>query len=986
MPAQTYSFGPFRLDVRERQLVCDRRVIPLRGKVFDTLCVLVHHAGRLLHKDELMKAIWPDSVVEENNLEHNLSVLRKVLGQNHSGEKLIETVPRQGYRFIAKVHVLNEAQAEEPAGAVLTASALDALEPITERDSQLQQLHQALKRAQSGLRQTVFLTGEAGIGKTTLVRKFLDELKDVGPLRTGLGECLDQRGPGEAYMPVLEAFARLCRQSDGQPVVEVLKRRAPTWLFQIPSAISPDERSSLQHTLIGLTRERMLREGVDAVQAIAADRTLVLVLEDLHWSDGSTLDFLMRVARGREPAKLLVLGTFRPAEARNGSKSVAQLVQQLRVTESCQELPLGFLSAHGVSETLRNRLQGTVPSSIAHLLHQRSEGNPLFATVLVNFWISNGCLRARNGEWTLSVGAGDADLETPDTLRQFIQEQVDQLPPAEQKIVEAASVAGIEFCVSAVAAALSRPAPEIETQCATMAQAGRFFAICGWSDWPDGTVCQRYRFIHSLYREIIYKRLPAGQRSRWHLRIGERLERAAAGQKEQAAPELAQHFQQGRDARRAIHYLKQAAQQCLERGAAADAVFHLTSGLELLRRIPEQKERAQLELGIHAILAPALGASKGLGDLETEAAFRRAYELARQLGEEERQFPIVFGFAVMLELRGQYRKAQELMESHLPHEELRGGYMLEGLDLLACSRFHQGAFADALKHAERGATASCLEVHSALSGPMGENPGIDCYAWVALSLWFLGHPEQAVVQAEHAVSLAETPAHAYSRSTVYSQRAFLHQLRREKEETRSWSQRTIRLAIEQGFRYREAVGKVLHGWSLAQLGQVDLGISELKEGITGCRAAGAELDVPYHLALLAEAYMRARDGRRANATLREAIEQVKTNHSFFYEAELWRLQGHLHWAFDADRAAASECFLHALEVAQQQGARSLELRAAVSMAQLLRDRGESGRGAELLAPVYRSFAGQGETPDLRDARLELEALQERAAGASRPAV
>jgi len=576
-------------------------------------------------------------------------------------------------------------------------------------------------------------------------------------------------------------------------------------------------------------------------------------------------------------------------------------------------------------------------------------------------------------------------LETPDTLRQFIQEQVDQLPPAEQEIIDAASVAGIEFSVSAIAAALNRRLSEIETQCAEMGHAGRFFATCGWSEWPDGTICQNYRFIHSLYREVIYKHLPAGRRALWHLRIGERLERAVAGQTEQAA-ELAQHFQQGRDARRAIHYLKEAAQQCLERGAAPDAVFHLTSALELLRRIPEQKDRTRLELGIHAILAPAFGASKGLGDLETEAAFRRAYELARQLGEEERQFPIVFGFAVMLEMKGHYRKAQELMESHLPHQDLRGGYMVEGLDLLACSRFHQGAFADALKHAERGAKASSLETYSALSGPMGENPGIDCHAWGALSLWFLGRPKQAVVQAELAVALAETPTHAYSRATIYGQRAFLHQLRREEKEARSWSQRTIKLAVEQGFRYRQAVGKVLHGWALAHLGQLDAGIAELKEGISGCRAAGAELDLPYQLALLGEAYIRARDYRRATGTLREAMTLVRYHHSFFYEAEIWRLQGHLHWAFAADRVKASECFFRAVEIAQKQGAKSLELRAAVSAARLLRDRREYDSAAELLGPVYRSVADQGETADLRDAQVELEALGENAAGASRPAV
>ena len=973
MPDKTYQFGSFRLDICERQLACDRRVIPMRAKVFDTLCVLVQHAGRLVHKDELMKAIWPDSVVEENNLEHNLCVLRKILGQNDGGQRFVETVPRQGYRFVAKVDTIDEA----PASSLLTGRAMGPSVFVAERDAQLQQLHQALKRVQSGLRQTVFLSGEAGIGKTTLVSKFLDEIKDTGPLRTSVGECLDQQGPGEAYMPVLEAFAQLCKDSGGQAVVEVLKRRAPTWLFQIPSAVSPGERLSLQHSLIGLTQERMLREGVDALRALAADRLLILVLEDLQWSDGSTLDLLMRVARGREPAQLLVLGTYRPAEARDKSRSVSHLVQQLLLSDSCQELPLRFLSEHGVASYLSNRLQGPVPAGLAHLLHQRSEGNPLFANVMVNFWIANGFLRVEDGSWTLSAGAGGVGFEAPDTLRQVIEEQVEQLPPVEQEIVEAASAAGVEFSVAAVAAALNRSPEGVEKQCAAMAQAGRFFATSRQFDWPDGKICQRYRFIHSLYREVTYKRLPAGRRARWHLRIGGRLERAAGGQADQIAPELAQHFQQGGDPRRAIRYLKEAAQQCLERGAAPEAVFHLTSALEMLRRIPEQPERTRLELGIDALLAPALGASKGFGDVETEAAFRRAYELARQIGEEGQQFPIVFGFAVMLELRGQYRKAQELMENYLPHEELRGGYMLEGLDLLACSRFHQGAFADALKHAERGTRAPCVRAHSALSGSLGENPGIDCYNWMALALWFLGHPDRALTEAEHAVTLAESPAYSYSRAATWTQRAFLHQLRREVKATRLWAVRAIKVGAEEGFPYRQAVGRVFSGWALAHLGQVEPGIAELKEGIAACCATGAELDRPYYLALLTEAYLLRRNRRKAAATLRGAIEQVESAHCFFYEAELRRLEGYMYWAFAADRTAASGCFLRALEIAQQQEAKSLELRTAVSIARLLQDRGECASAAKLLAPVYRSFAGVRETPDLRDARLQLAVLEEK---------
>jgi predicted ATPase len=299
--------------------------------------------------------------------------------------------------------------------------------------------------------------------------------------------------------------------------------------------------------------------------------------------------------------------------------------------------------------------------------------------------------------------------------------------------------------------------------------------------------------------------------------------------------------------------------------------------------------------------------------------------------------------------------------------------------LLACSRFHQGAFADALRHAERGTTLYCAGTHSPLSGSLGEHPGIDCFTWMALTLWFLGRPNRALAKAEHAVSLADNPAYAYSRATAWAQRAVLHQLRREVKATRLWAQRTMNLAAEQGFPYREAVGKVLNGWALAQSGQPDLGVAELKAGIAGCRAAGAELDRPYHMALLAEVHIRARKYREATATLREALEQVGNAGCFYYEAELWRLHGHLNWLSATDRVAASEGFYRSLDIAQRQHAKSLELRAATSLARMLRDAGECRRGVEVVLPVYRSFAGVRETPDLRDARLEIEALEEDAA-------
>jgi DNA-binding winged helix-turn-helix (wHTH) protein len=474
MPAQIYQFGSFRLDIQERRLTCNGRVIPLRAKVFDTLCALVKHSGRLLRKPELMNAIWPDSVVEENNLEHNLCVLRKALGQTGPGQKFIETVSRQGYRFVAKVCAVDDADTSAP----LIVHPVKESFLVVERESELQQLRLALKKAQSGMRQMVFVSGEAGIGKTTLAHEFLSGLADA-KLWIGQGECLDHHGAGEAYMPILEAFGQLCRQPGGQAAVEVLKRRAPTWLFQMPAAANPDERASLYYSLVGLTQERMLREGVDALQAMAAERALLLVLEDLQWSDGSTLDFLSRIAHAQDPAQLLVVGTYRPAEARSRSKSVYHLVQQLRLRGCCQELPLSFLTEDGIASWLQNRLNGSAPPSLSHLLFLRTEGNPLFAATLVDSWIANGSLREDGGRWVLSASAEDMVFESPDSLRRAIEEQVEQLPASEQEIVEAGSAAGVEFCTAIVAAALNRDTADVETQCASMAQRGQLFATCG---------------------------------------------------------------------------------------------------------------------------------------------------------------------------------------------------------------------------------------------------------------------------------------------------------------------------------------------------------------------------------------------------------------------------------------------------------------------------------------------------------------------------
>ena len=308
-----YEFGPFRLDPEERRLSREGQPITLRAKIFDTLCMLVEAHGHLLDKDELIHRVWPDAVVEEGNLATNISALRKTLGEPATGQKYVETVPGRGYRFVAEVR---EIQRREP--GPWHESHVQATKPafaLVQRRNELQHLDQCLERALSGTRQVVFISGEAGIGKTTLADAFAEQARGGTALWYGCGQCLDQRGHGEAYMPVLEALSRMCRGTAGEDLIDFLARCAPTWLVQMPWLLSSNKLEGLQRAVLGTTRDRMLREMVESVEILTTGKPMVLVLEDLHWADYSTVDLIARLAHRHEPARLLVMGTYRPSDA-----------------------------------------------------------------------------------------------------------------------------------------------------------------------------------------------------------------------------------------------------------------------------------------------------------------------------------------------------------------------------------------------------------------------------------------------------------------------------------------------------------------------------------------------------------------------------------------------------------------------------------------------------------------------------------------------
>jgi predicted ATPase len=911
----------------------------------------------------LIEKVWPDAVVEEGNLAHNISALRKALGEPATGQKYIETVPGRGYRFVARIQEIQRRESES-----LFESRMPLTRPpvanFVQREGELRQLHLCLERALRGTRQVVLIAGDAGIGKTTLVDTFAAQARAKTSLRFGYGQCLEHLGQGEAYMPVLEAISRMCRETAGEDIPAFLARFAPTWLVQMPWLLSDNEFDALQQRALGSTRERMLREMVESVETLTAGKPLILVLEDLHWADYSTVDLLACIARRREPARLLVIGTYRPADAKFQAHPLQAVIQELLGHGLCVDLPLGALDESGVGAYLASRFPGVnVPAGLSRLLHRRTEGNPLFLSNVVDHWLPRGLLHK---------SPDDLSLDLPDTVRGFLSRQLAMLNTGEQAILEAASVVGREFALAAVAVGLEQPEEEVEAGCDRLARQGLFLNACGRTSWPDGTVSSRYAFLHDLHREVLYNRIPSGRRSRLHLRIGLRLESGYGFQARDSSAELAIHFTEGHDVLRAVRYLRYAAEHALARSAHREAVESLQKALGLLRGLPESAERRQQELATEATFAPALMAIHGWGSHEAQSAYLRAKELSEQLEDPLHVPSVLVGLATVFEVRGDYRRSEVLLKEYLngANEQRPAELLVESHDLLACSLFHQGAFARSIEYAKQAVTLYEPECRYPFLASAGANPAVSADTWAALSLWFLGYPDQALKKAREALKRAED--HVYSLALAQAQAAVVHQLRRDSDMAWAFAEAAIGVATRGGFPYWVAVGNVVRGWALAMQGHAREGIAEIQKGMDGCRAASVEMDRPYHLALLAEAYSRGAQPQEALSVLDEALGMVRNTRTFYYEAELLHLRG-IVLKEEGNRSFqdVETHFQQALEVARSQNARSLELRAAVSLARLRRDHGERRKAKQLLAEVYGRFTEGFDTPDMAEAQAIL---------------
>ena len=376
------------------------------------------------------------------------------------------------------------------------------------------------QRATRGDRQLVFLSGEAGVGKTTVLDLWLARLTAERPVWIGRGQCTEHYGAAEPYLPLLDALGRLSHAPQGQDLLTVLRRYAPMWLTQLPGLASDAELERVQRQVQGATQARMIRELAEALDVLTADTPLVLVLEDLHWSDSATVEFLTSLAQRREPARLLVLGTYRPVETVLRRHPLRGMVQELVGRGQCVELCLELLPAEDVAAYVAGRLGGPVTAALAAFIYERTEGNALFMVHIVEHLVQHGLIIRQEGQWTLPDGAEAKLASVPEGLQQLLRRRIEELQPEARRVLEAASVAGEAFAVATVAAGAQCPVEEVEAVCEGLAAQQHFLDDSGLAVWPDGTSGGSYRFRHALYPQVLYEQLGSARRRQLHRRIG----------------------------------------------------------------------------------------------------------------------------------------------------------------------------------------------------------------------------------------------------------------------------------------------------------------------------------------------------------------------------------------------------------------------------------------------------------------------------------
>jgi predicted ATPase len=602
----------------------------------------------LITKGALLDEVWGHRFVSESVLKTAISELRAAVDDDARQPRYIETVSRRGYRFIAST----TAAVPSVSTRVSDAGSVQARSFIGRADA-LGRLNAAWDLACTGKRTVAWVAGDPGIGKTTLIDHFVSGLGGIASAR---GQCVEQHGAGEPYLPVLEALGELGRSDS--TVAPLLRAVAPAWLLQLPWLSTAEERDALRRDLAGVSADRMLREMGEFFDRYTAERPLLLVTEDLHWSDQATIQLINHIARRRGNARLMWLASFRLAEIIANDHPLKALRNELRLHGLCEENVLDPFSEEEVADYVAQRAASFASDErFVRALHERTDGLPLFVAYAMNDLLA----RAPADRVEATAAAQLEKMAVPESLVAIIEGYIGRLGDEERAALSAAAVCGVEFRATTVAHALERDASGVEQTCERLAHE-RLWLAAPRAEEGGNAADLRYAFRHALVRQALYERAGPIARAELHRKVGAALERERAAGVPVVAAELAVHFERGREPMTALRYHAEAAEAALERLSPAECVMLTERGLALVEQAPGGVERNALEITLATLQGVAAANLRGIASAEAKGALQRAHALLGDVPQHPMRGRLLHGLGFVLCLRAEYDEALALAE------------------------------------------------------------------------------------------------------------------------------------------------------------------------------------------------------------------------------------------------------------------------------------------------------------------------------------
>jgi serine/threonine protein kinase/predicted ATPase len=850
---------------------------------------------------------------------------------------------------------------------------LAGLTPLTGRDHEVSLLKDRWEQAQEGMGQVVSIVGEPGLGKSRLVytmkqhvRGQMAEGEVDAPViewrcsphfqHTGLYPAIDfyERALSFGREEATQArFERLLHRLEkyGLARPETIPLWAALLSLPTPDGFPPLSLSPVRQ------REETFRIMLEWLHTRAARRPVFFVVEDLHWVDASTLEFLGQFLADARDDRILTVLTFRP----EFQTPWPALTHQT-------SLALSRLTRRQAGEMMRQKTGIMVPEALVEQVYERTNGVPLFVEEFTRMVQESGALSEDGENATRSHALAAHTI--PATLLDLIMARLDRLE-GDRELLQLAAALGRQFSYELIASASRVEEPALQAELAKLVHAEVLYS----KGRPPNS---QYTFKHALIEDAAYNSLVKTKRQQFHRRIAEVLQERFPQTVETQPELLAHHFTEAGLAEIGARYWLKAGCRSRARSADSEAIGHLTKGLALLEVLNGSRQRDEKELEFLTTLAPAYIAARGYAAPEVGPVLHRAGELCRQIGDDLQLLGIMLGTWEWHIVRGDLRLCVDLAADGMVLAQRLNdpGVWMEALFMPGVTMFYRADFAGARARYEKAiASYDDRERTRFWAAFSGHNAGVTHRCYLALALWHLGFPDQALRMDREARELARTIGHAFSLCHAIDFSACLYQFCRLGAEVQAAAEEETALATEQGFPLWHALGILHKGAGMLLQGRREESLPLLLKGLSAFRATGAGVRMPYYLGMLADAHMQAGRFEDAHQALDEAISIAEKNDDRFEEAELHRLKGELLLAESPDQTAMAESrFRQALETAGRQQSKAWQLRATMSLARLWQRQGRGSEARTALAGVYGSFTEGFTTPDLIEAKALLDTL------------